>query len=173
MDRLSRKLERRGAVDSQDEIAQKLIRLEELRAGRLITETTKEKIHGGWSRQITIGERFKLSIVAGDGMYSTPRNNSLNSIDLYEAVEIALFDSCNNGEWMSGNKGNAPTKWYADLTDHDDVGAYVPWQSVVKLVTELSAFAVDGRTPVVPSTNALARGVLRANRAGPDLNHLE
>jgi hypothetical protein len=144
MEKTSREVKRALTADPEDTYAAKRVRLDELRAGRFLSEEDQQRPGIGWSRIVTVGDRFKLSIQAGEGLYSSPRDNSQSSIDVYESVEIALFDQTRNGMWMSGNKGNAPTKAYAELTSYDDVAAYVNWPDVAKLITELTQVAIEG-----------------------------
>lgn len=135
---------RRAAAEPDNVQAQQRARLKQLRMGRFLVEEDIQRPKIGWSRFVTVGDRFKLSIQAGEGLYSTPRDNSQDSIDKYESVEIALFDMTRSGQWMSGNNGNAPTQAYAELTGYDDVASYVSWDDVAKLITELTEVAVEG-----------------------------
>lgn len=75
--------------------------------------TIREGI-GGIHAKMEFANGNVLSVIAGSGMYSSPREN-LNSPDDFESFEIAIFAP--NGDW-------ATRSWFPDL--HDDV---MGWQS--------------------------------------------
>lgn len=57
-------------------------------------------VGGGIQARVQFANGNVLSVVAGSGMYSTPREN-LNSPDDFSEFEIAIFDS--NGNWATQN----------------------------------------------------------------------
>jgi len=140
-------IKRDAAKDLQDVQAQRKQRLEELRLGRFVTETvTFHSYNRGWQKMIVIGDRFKISIVAGPSMYSTPRD-MLKSIEHYTRVEVAIISLCEGTGYLSGQNFNAPTAQWAELTAHDDVAAYIDWGVVNKVCMDLITIAIDGSCP--------------------------
>ena len=95
---------------------------------------------------IVIGDRFKISIVAGPSMYSTPRE-MLESIEYYTRVEVVIFSLCDGEGFLSGQNFNAPTEEWAELSAHDDVAAYIDWEVVNKVCMDLITIAIDGSYP--------------------------
>ena len=71
------------------------------------------------------GTKFRLSVQANDGAYSTPRTREFDSLVDYRAVEIALIDA--DGEFAQ------PSVFGLDLADceYDDVLAYICTQEVI------------------------------------------
>jgi hypothetical protein len=102
---------------------------------------TTNRNNDSWQRRIEVNG-FVISIVAGGGLYSTPRR-FLDTLDDYIAVEIGVWFANDNGafeNWVSGRRDNVPTlcKYYEDWTSGDDVAAYRSWEDVYRLVADLS-----------------------------------
>jgi hypothetical protein len=83
----------------------------------------KRKNYGGIGAHYKFDNGITISVQAGPGNYSTPREDRLSSED-YSSFEVALWDK--NGEWVTRNL--IPKQ-------HDDVIGWVSRDGINKIIS--------------------------------------
>jgi hypothetical protein len=95
----------------------------------------------GWGRAaiVTLPNGVRLSIVAGERFYSSPRQNR-PSILMYDDVEVA-FVTPGSGDFMRSTRLGA--EWVRQfphlapyMRNNDDVMAYVPLEAVLRTISD-------------------------------------
>lgn len=77
---------------------------------------------------------FSLSVQAGSGLYSEPREDGL-TLDRYSEVEIALLGAPNHRGRGFRRPEEFGIRGFEDLiSEYDEVGAYIPAERVVAFI---------------------------------------
>jgi hypothetical protein len=87
----------------------------------------KRKNYGGIGAHYKFDNGITISVQAGPGNYSTPREDH-SSVDAYSSFEIAMWN--NDGEWVTRNL--IPKQ-------HDDVIGWVSRDDINKIISIVQA----------------------------------